>query len=110
MLQRIPRIQHILSLSLLHGQPQLLIVLGINISASMPVLLSFPSLQQMPGIINLALAQFWKFQSVIGWPCCFGPVVRQHIMAGVHSRAKRLTLLLESKRKREREWDPHRPF
>jgi hypothetical protein len=34
-------------------------------------------------------SQFWRFQSVIGWPCCFRPVAS--IRLGVHKRAKLLS-------------------
>lgn len=31
-------------------------------------------------------SQFQSFQSMVTWPCCFGPLVTQCIMAGAHSR------------------------
>jgi hypothetical protein len=43
---------------------------------------------------RLTLAQFWRFQSMINWPCGFGPRVRQHIMTGTYGHGT----------KKERRW------
>jgi hypothetical protein len=37
---------------------------------------------------------------MIDWPCFFGPVVRQHIMAGAYGEAKLLTSWLRCKKER----------
>lgn len=42
--------------------------------------------------------QFQRFQSMNGWFCCFGPVIRQHIGAGVCGRLKFLFACSGSKR------------
>jgi predicted secreted protein len=40
---------------------------------------------------------------MINWPCCFGPVARQHIVAGICDRAKLFTKLAKKQRKEEEE-------
>jgi hypothetical protein len=38
---------------------------------------------------------------MIDWPCCFGPVVKQHIMVGAHGGQNHLYHELGSKEKEE---------
>jgi hypothetical protein len=51
--------------------------------------------KEMPEAMDLGKVHFgswfWRFQSTISWPCCFGPVARQHILVGTHDGAKSLT-------------------
>jgi hypothetical protein len=48
----------------------------------------------------------WKFQFMMGWPYCFGLVVRKHIMVEMCGRAKLLPSWVGSKRESEEGLSP----
>jgi hypothetical protein len=56
------------------------------------MLTGFYHYDKLPEIINLKEgkvyfgSQLKRVQSIDTWPCRFGPMMAQHIMAGVHSR------------------------
>jgi hypothetical protein len=50
---------------------------------------------------RIILAQFWRFQSVTDWLCCFGTIAMHH--HGARGRARPFTLWSESGRKKKEE-------
>lgn len=55
-------------------------------------------------------SQFWRFQFMTGWPCCFGPVLRQHLMEGIHDRTKFFTGIWSGNKERKKKTGSHNPF
>jgi hypothetical protein len=75
---------------------------------------SFLLLWQTPETVNLKGGKVYlgsQFQSLVTWPHCFGPVMKQHMMVEARGRAKLLTSWWPGSKERDRKGQgPNIPF